>query len=151
MVLVYGVFFGIHTALLSQAEDLRSAKSTQGAVELSGQLTAYQDEIRAANAQVTRVEGMEQQHIYWSVLLDKLESIAGGNIEFGSIGSKDYRVSLAGTAINRDELMAFRDRLSTDACFGDVNLPPANLFVQEKVDFQLDVVFKKECLKGRNL
>ncbi len=150
-VVVYGVFFGIHAALSLQVANLRSAETAPGTAELVRRLSSYQEELHSADARAAQVVNMERRHIYWSALFDKLESIAGEGIVFSVIGNRDSRVSLAGIAANRDDLMALRDRLSADECFSDINLPLSNLFVQEQVDFQLDVVFKETCLKGRNL
>lgn len=151
MLLVLVMFYGIRLALQFEVENSKLESSQSQERKIAEQMSAYQDEIGQTNRRVIEIVRMEQEHVYWSRLLRKLEALLPEGTYLSQIGTNEYRVSLAGQARDRDVLLSFRDRLSGDDCFSDVEVPLSNLFVQENIDFQVDVTVKPECLKGQTL
>jgi len=130
---------------------LQASENNQRVAAMTQELSGYQNEIGQANTRAQQVLDREQQHPRWSKLFERLEALLPDTITLDALVNVDYRVSIAGKADNRDVLMQFRDRLSQDSCFSDVQLPLSNLFTQEAVDFQMDLTLRKECLKTFSL
>jgi Tfp pilus assembly protein PilN len=149
--IIYGVFFGMHWALNEQVQNLRTAEGVRREAETAKRLAGYQSEIQKANQTLNQVTTLETQHIYWSSLLQKIGVLLPEGVVLNSLNNKDYHIFLAGVAKNRDLLTVFRDSLVAESCFTDVQLPLSNLFVQENIDFQMDFILKKSCLKGKTL
>ncbi len=110
-------------------------------------LEDYKEKIKMANSQVSNLEKIQKSQLYWSKLLDKLNGLVSEGIKIESLITKDYQVSLVGTARNRDELAAFKDKLTGESCFTDINFPLSNLASRDNPSFQIQFLVKEECLK----
>lgn len=150
-ILVAAIVYGIQLALRFEVKNSQLETFKSQEQQVSQEIKAYQDEIVRTNRLTGEVYQMESGHIYWSRLLRKLEDLMPEGTYLSRVGTNEYQVSLAGRVKDRDTLLAFRDRLSGDGCFLDVDVPLSNLFVQEDIDFQIDVMMKPECLKGKKL
>jgi Tfp pilus assembly protein PilN len=107
----------------------------------------YKEKIKNANAQVADVEKIQREQIYWSKLLDKINKIIFPGIEIDSLGTEDYQVFLTGMADNRDALASFKEKLTQESCFTEVDFPLANLVNKENLIFQMQFTVKEECVK----
>ena len=145
--LAFGIIWGAGWLLREQFAALQVTSGSQHLADTSRELLGYQDTIKQANMAVQEVIEREKQHPRWSRLFQELESLTPDAITLESVMNVDYRVSIAGRAANRDALMSFRDKLTQSDCFEDVQLPLSNLFSQEAIDFQMDMTFKRSCLK----
>lgn len=129
------------------------ADSSLKQIEMSRQSFSYKDmqgykeKIKKANAQVADVEKIQKGQIYWSELLDKLNQIIFSGIEVDSLGTKNYQIFLTGVANNRDDLVNFKEKLTQESCFTEVDFPLANLMNKENLVFQMQFVVKEECVK----
>jgi Tfp pilus assembly protein PilN len=150
-VLIFCLTWGIGWLLRNQFFYEGISENSEQTAEISKELAGYQDEIKRTNAATQQVLDREKQHPRWSKLFERLETVLPDAITLDGIMNVDYRVSLSGVAANRDVLIQFRDRLTQDSCFEDVQLPLSNLFTQESVDFQMDMTFRKDCLKTFSL
>jgi len=151
VLLIFCILWGIGWSLKNQLAFVQISENNKKTTEISDALAGYQDEIKRANVSSQQILEREKQHPHWSELFRHLESLLPDTITIDRVMNIDYRVSLSGTAGDRDTLIQFRDRLRQDSCFSDVQLPLANLFSQESVDFQMDVTFNKDCLKTFSL
>jgi Tfp pilus assembly protein PilN len=110
-------------------------------------MQGYEEKIKNANSQVADVEKIQKGQVYWSELLDKLNNIIFAGIEIDSLGTKNYEVFLTGVAYNRDNLVNFKEKLTQESCFTEVDFPLANLMNKENLVFQMQFVIKEECIK----
>lgn len=149
--LVAVMAYGIHWMLAEQSWNIESGLENSTGNLIAAQIAAYQTEAVDMNRTVGETEKMERSHLYWSELFLRLEQLLPEGVFLRSVGTKDYRVSLSGQASDRDTLLLFRDRLSEQDCFSDIQMPLSNLFVQERVDFQMDFTVKETCIKGLSL
>lgn len=122
-------------------------------LEMSRQSFSYQDmqdyreKIKIANAKVEQVKKIQKGQLYWSVLLEKLNQIIFAGIKINNLSTKNYQVFLTGVADNRDNLVSFKEKLTAESCFSEVDFPLANLMNKENTVFQIQFKIKKECLK----
>ncbi|MEI8103293.1 MAG: PilN domain-containing protein [Candidatus Moraniibacteriota bacterium] len=146
-VLVFGILWGIGWMLNQRLMLLDISAGDKQNVQTTKDLEGYQKEIQAVNATTQKTITRENKQPKWSKLFEKMESLVSAEIVLDSVTNADYQVTITGQADNRDALMSFRDRLAQDGCFDDVRLPLSNLFSQEKVIFQIEVIIHTECLK----
>lgn len=110
-------------------------------------MQSYKEKIKQANVQVAGVEKIQGGQIYWSELLDKLNQVIIPGISLDSLGTKNYEVFLTGVARNRNDLVNFKERLTKEDCFTNVDFPLANLMNKENLIFQMQFSIKEECIK----
>jgi Tfp pilus assembly protein PilN len=107
----------------------------------------YKEKIKEANARVVGVEKIQRSQLYWSELLAKINKLIIPGIRIDSLGNKNYQVFLTGVADNRDSLIDFKEKLTKENCFMEVDFPLANLVNKENLAFQMQFMVKEECLK----
>ena len=107
----------------------------------------YDAEIKNMNARVVEVQKIQNGQLYWSKFFSKMEELIPEGIIINNMTTKDYSISLAGDSDNRDSLTTLKEKIETDGCFTDVNLPLSYLVEKENLTFQIDFKIKKECLK----
>ena len=110
-------------------------------------ISEYDKEIKDISGQVASVKKIQDNQLYWSRLLLKLNEKVFDGLEITDLTTSDYAVVLDGKANTRDDLIAFKDSLVQDQCFSNVELPLSNLVSKDNVEFQISLAIKKECLK----
>ncbi|MBU2028379.1 PilN domain-containing protein [Patescibacteria group bacterium] len=129
------------------------ATSNLRQIEMSRQSFSYKDmqdygeKIKTANAQVEQLGKIQKGQLYWSVILEKLNQIIFSGIKIDNLSTKNYQVFLTGVADNRDDLVNFKEKLTEESCFTEVDFPLANLMNKEQAVFQMQFMVKEECLK----
>ena len=108
-----------------------------------------EDEFVQANAKVSEIASLKKDQMYWSNLPVKLSDNVTEGITIEEVANKDYNVFLVGKADDRDNLIKFKEKISQEQCFSDVNLPLSNLVSKNNVDFQMDFKIKEDCLKNK--
>lgn len=107
----------------------------------------YKEKIKNANVQILDIKKIQKGQLYWSELMSKLNEIIFPGIEIDSLNTKDYEVFLTGVADNRDNLVNFKEKLTQENCFKEVDFPLANLINRENLSFQMQFTVKKECIE----
>lgn len=98
------------------------------------------------NSQIGDILAIKEDQMYWSRLLIEMSASIIPGIEIGEIASKNFNIILTGKSDSRDDLIKFKEKLESNGCFSDVNLPLSNLVSKENIDFQIDFKIKDECL-----
>lgn len=138
-----------HISYVLKVETASSLQQT----EMSRQSFSYKDmqdykeKIKNANTEISDIKKIQKGQIYWSELLDKLNQIIFTGIKIDSLGTKNYQVFLTGVADNRDNLVRFKEKLTEESCFSEVDFPLANLMNKENLSFQMQFSVKEECVK----
>jgi hypothetical protein len=101
------------------------------------------------NFQAADVVSIKKDQLYWANLFVKINADMVNGIGITDLSTKNYAVFLAGNADNRDQLIAFKEKLTQDECLTGVNLPLSNLVDKENIGFQIDFKIKAECLKNK--
>jgi len=107
----------------------------------------YDTEIKEMNGKVEEIKKIQSGQLYWTKFFAKLNELVTDGIIIDNIATKDYRILLVGKSTNRDNLITFKEKIETDNCFADVDLPLSYLVPRENLDFQINFSLKKECLR----
>jgi Tfp pilus assembly protein PilN len=146
VILAYFIF-GLNKVVDMNVEMLATSQKLENEGEKYQEIKKYEEGFKEINGDISEILKIKKDQLYWSVMLDRLSSGTNAGIEINSLANKDYSVYLAGRANNRDDLISFKDTLSRDDCFEEVDLPLSNLVTQENIDFQMDLKIKEACLK----
>jgi Tfp pilus assembly protein PilN len=111
------------------------------------ELKRYEEKFKQVNSKVMLLSNVERDHLYWSKFFYELDKIVPEKIAINSISNSGYKISLAGKADKRENLLKFQENINNSSCFSDVNLPLSNLVTKENVNFQIDFKIKESCLK----
>lgn len=102
-----------------------------------------------ANEHINEVLSIRRDQLHWYNVFSRLNQIVSKEIKISDVASKDLNLYLVGQANSRDDLIKFRDALSSNDCFSDVNLPLSNLVGKDNVNFQIDLTVREECIKDK--
>lgn len=109
----------------------------------------YENKFSEINSKLSKISDVSSGQIYWSELFLKLNDTVPDDVEISGLSTKNFSVSLAGKAKTRDDLLLFKDNLSQEECFENVNLPLSNLVSKEDIVFQIDLEIKESCIKKK--
>ncbi len=109
-------------------------------------ISAYENQFKEANKMAKDFSLYQNGHFIWSAVLRELEKNTPAEIYFNQLSNKDYKIFLLGKARNRENLIEFQNKLKSNECFEEVNIPISDLVVRENIDFQMEFSVKKECL-----
>jgi len=112
-------------------------------------LDTYQQKFRDINTTVKVVNKINTNHFSFTEVFLLLDTLLPEDMVIDQISTKNYTISLKGKALKRENLLEFNRRLNESSCIEGVNVPIANLFSQENVEFQIDFGIKIECLKKK--
>jgi Tfp pilus assembly protein PilN len=130
---------------------LESVNTSQSQEKSFLEIDAAERKFKEVNKKVSTLLTLQQEHTTWSSLFLSLNTIIPEGILLEKLVTTNQQISLSGKATTRDILLQFQDKLNQSDCFKNAKIPLSDLFIQENVDFQLDVEIKKECLKPGNL
>ncbi len=105
------------------------------------------DEFKKINETIVLTEKIQNSQFYWSIALMKLNDFVPGEVFISGISAKDYKITITGTSLSRDNLIDFRSRLEKESCISNIILPLSDLVTKDNSSFQLTFNLKKECLE----
>lgn len=111
------------------------------------ELQSYEDEFKQVNSKISLLYSIRKNNLHWLNTLYALDSIVPKEILLTDLITKDYRMSIAGIATTRDELLKFKETINNSDCFKDAEVPLSNLVYKENVNFQIDFNIADDCLK----
>lgn len=148
-ILFFSFLFGLYKTLEINSWVVSNYQEPVSGYSKYDQIKKFDDEFEKINSRISQIAMVKNDQLYWSNLFINLSESASSGIEITDLTTNNYKVSLAGGADNRDSLIAFKDRLTEEDCFSDINLPLSNLVSKENIVFQMDFKIKEECLKRR--
>ena len=151
LIFYVGILGSISTILAFQLQKITSNNATQSQGQSFLEIDAAEKKFKDVNRRVATLLDLQQEHTTWSSLFLSLNTLNPEGILLDKLVTTNQQISLSGKATTRDVLLQFQDKLNQSDCFQNAKIPLSNLFIQENVDFQLDVEIKKECLKPGNL
>jgi len=151
VLLIFILFLAIlwHISYVLKVEAISNLKQ----IEMARQSFSYKDmqdykeKIKNANVQIADIKKIQKGQLYWSELMGKLNEMIFSGIEIDSLSTKDYEIFLTGVADSRDNLANFKEKLTQESCFKEVDFPLANLMNKENLAFQMQFTIKKECIE----
>jgi len=103
--------------------------------------------IKTMNDLVGKTKKIQEGQLNWTKFLYKLEMMLSEGIVLEKISTKDTSIFLAGNSNTSDNLIIFKEAISKDSCFSNIELPLSYVVNKENVDFQMTFNFDKNCLK----
>jgi len=119
------------------------SEKNQGQYE---KISNYEKEFENVNLEALDILSLEKDQLYWSNILLEMSGSVFSGIDITGLSTKDYAVFLSGKADSRDNLMKFKEKLESNRCFYEINLPLSNLVSKDNIDFQMDLKTRDECL-----
>jgi len=113
------------------------------------QLKDYDAKFNQINRKLADVISIKNDQLYWSKLFLKLNSSVFPGIEIKVVNTSDYLIRLMGISDTRDNLILFKEKLSSDECFSNINLPLDDLVEKNNISFEIDFLVDKNCLKNK--
>ncbi|EKE20018.1 MAG: hypothetical protein ACD_8C00066G0003 [uncultured bacterium] len=143
------ILFNIWYLVSVKRDSLLIAQSTAQSQDKYKELSAYEKKFKEVNEASALLLKIKDGHLYWHDVFEKLSKLDSEGVMINDLSTKNYRVYLLGRARDRETLLNFKDKLGSEDCFEQVNLPLSNLVVKTDVDFQVDFSIKKDCLKRK--
>lgn len=110
-------------------------------------LKVYEEKFKEINSQVAEMSSIQRNHLNWTVVFHKLEEAISDNVYLSDFTTDNYKISLAGRAKTRSDFLSFQEKIKSENCFANVNVPLSSLVSRENLDFQMDFEVREECLK----
>ncbi|MDR3559004.1 MAG: PilN domain-containing protein [Candidatus Pacebacteria bacterium] len=149
LVMFFGVLVSFRYILnTGLAADQRAQQQSEESSQY-GQIKQYDQQFTKINAQVSQLTGIDREQLYWSRLLDKLDNLVFPGITLSSLTTNDYVVSMGGVADNRDDLVLLKEKLGSEKCFSNVDLPLSDLVDRNNVSFQINFDIQPSCLENK--
>lgn len=147
-VLVFIVILAnIYYVLTVQRDMSIAAHSLEQSQDKYQQLSTYEEKFKKINEISQVLTKIQSGHLHWEKIFQELSNITPDGVTVSDFSTKNYKIFLLGTAKTRDELLDFKSKLESSACFKDINVPLSNLVVKDDVDFQMDFSINEDCLK----
>lgn len=151
LTLIIVCFFGVLLSLryiLSLSYEARANFLAKGReTEQYERIMYFDEQFKKINKQVSAVISVKKDQLFWSFLLEKLSQLVFSGIEINTLDTNDYLVSIIGTANSRNDLILFKEKLESEKCFSDIDLPISDLVNKDNVEFQIDFKINQNCLK----
>ena len=120
-----------------------------GKSEKYEQLKDYDTKFSQINRKLRDIINIKSDQLYWSRLFLKLNDAIFPGIEIKAINTSDYSISLVGISDTRDNLILFKEKLSSEKCFLNINLPLEDLVEKNNISFKIDLSIDENCLKNK--
>jgi Tfp pilus assembly protein PilN len=130
-----------------QLDSLEKTGSTEQSQDKYRELKNYEEKFRKVNSQVSAISNFQEGHLYWYRALSQISDVVPEGVYVNTFVTKDFKVSLSGKAKTREDLISFQDRIKSNECLKNLNVPLSNLVNKNNVDFQIDFEIQKNCLK----
>jgi Tfp pilus assembly protein PilN len=148
-IIFFGFIFGINYLLNLNLQLVSKSKGSEVSGSQYETIKYYENKFSEINTKISKISNVANDQIYWSILFSKLENAIPDNVTLDGLSTKNFSVYLAGKAKTRDDLLIFRDNLTKEECFDNMNLPLSNLVSKEDIVFQIDMEIKENCIKNK--
>lgn len=110
--------------------------------DLMSEDDAPEAEILAIDGFLTRVEGLQDDFIPWSGVLEEISKIVPDGVILSSVQvNDDGKVFIRGNAATRDDVLAFQASLEALPFFTEINAPLSNILKKTDVGFDFETMY----------
>ncbi len=145
--LMLGIFNYILDFNINSYQKIRQNENRE--VKQFKELEEYDSRFKQINNQIAQIYLIEQDQFYWSKILIRLSELVPPEIKLNSLITNNYKITLEGTADNRDELIGFKKKLMNEPELINVDLPLSNLVDKNNIEFQISFEIKENYLKNK--
>lgn len=143
-ILLYALNWTVKFELNSVVESKAWDMNNEGHRELK----KYEDKFKEINKKTKFLSSLDENHLRWTNVLTMIDGIIPQEISLTHLSTQDYRISIAGVANERDDLLRFQEKMAAVDCFSEINVPLSNLVNKNNVDFQMEFKVSEGCLKS---
>lgn len=86
---------------------------------------------------------INNRNIYWDYLA-KINELLPEGVYYSEIIMEGDKIKLEGLAKNRNDLIGFKDSLSKEKIFKEIDMPISNFTSQENVNFEINLILNKK-------
>ena len=99
----------------------------------------YSKQVKDINKQISYIEGIEKETIYWSLLIKDLFNNLPGDIRLTKVdyNKKNNSLALAGVAKTRDGLISMRKYFENNKNLSLTSFPVQSLVQKENINFDI--------------
>jgi hypothetical protein len=145
----FGFIFGINYLLSFNLQLVAESNDNKSNGAQYETIKHYENKFFEINSKIYKISSINSGQIYWSQIFMKLNDAVPDNVEISGMSTKNFLMYLAGKAKTREDLLLFKDNLSREVCFQNVNLPLSDLVSKKDIAFQIDLEIKEDCVKNK--
>lgn len=99
----------------------------------------YINVVKNINQEVSEIEKIQQESVYWSYLLEYFREAAGPELRLTKyqFDAAKPDIVIGGWADTRESLLDFKSELEESEWFSEVNLPIKNLLLKSDINFDI--------------
>ena len=147
LLVFYGVLFSFKYILnLNLAASADLIEKTEKAEQYL-KIKDYESQFGEINKKISEIASLKKDQMYWSEIFIKLNNLVFSGISVNSLSTSDYSLSIDGIADTRADLILFKEKLQSEECFSDIQLPLSDLVDKNNIKFKISLNIKEECLK----
>ena len=107
-----------------------------------------EESIKQINSKLKKIDSIENEKIYWSLLIDSIAKSSPENVQIKSIttSSESNTISISGYAVNRREIAKIKDKMEDSKYFKNVNFSTSN-YDEAKNNFTFNISCTIEAIK----
>ncbi len=148
MIAFFVILATINFSLKEKTKEIERIYGMDNSQKEYKELENYENSFGEINTKVNSVFKLQKGHNDWSNIFYKLNNTVPENVYLSDLVTVDYKISIAGKAKTREDFLKFQEKIKSEGCFLDVEVPLSNLVSKENVAFQLNFNVKKDCLKS---
>ncbi len=143
VLILVGAFF----ALEHNESSFQGATQQLALKDSHKELLEIEKKFQEVNKKVEVAVKLNAEHLHFTQLLSRLERVLPPGVVLSSVSTKDFVVSIAGKAAERNDMVLLEKSLNEESCFTAIDIPPAVWLSPKDIAFQISFSVKKECLK----
>ncbi|MFA6197884.1 MAG: hypothetical protein WC734_01865 [Patescibacteria group bacterium] len=95
-------------------------------------------QIEAMNEQIAQLQGIQKEHIIWPSIIGQLSNttVSGITLNTISFDAALQTVTLTGTALTRQNLVAYKEKLAAISFVSNIESPLSDLIQRENINFE---------------
>ncbi len=109
----------------------------------------YSEQVNNINNEVSFIQSIQKDTIYWLPLLEKFSYLCGPDIKLQklTLSKEKNLLSISGTAPSPESLLNFKDNLEKTDFLKNIDLPLKLLFTKGQVDFNISATITNYEIK----
>lgn len=145
LLLIFGAsLFGIQFLLREEIDRIQIEQETVAAQSKDSETIDVESAIKSLNKQTSRLESIQNQHVYWSIVLERLYSVIPEDVVINNMDIKSEEMigTLSGIAETRDSYYELENLLESSPYIKNAEVPISLL--KTDIQFSISITFTEE-------
>lgn len=136
-----GSLFGIKFLLDEEIKRIQTEQQTVASQSQDSETVDVESAIKSLNKQTSRLEAVQNDHVYWSIVLSRLYSIIPEGVSMSNmnINSGEKTGTLTGIATTRDSYYELENLLEASEYIANAEVPISLL--KTDIQFSISITF----------